>query len=393
MALTVTNPVNLVDLYTGSVKQDGGDELLERFLGGMQTWFDSAVQRRVDMLEALDPLDMPEIQGSDGRTTLDYALWLVGLTDEWDWLVRQLSSAQKRALLRSAVALWKLKGLPYGWIRWISLLTAKPVLYRDYFHWRYLTDEDYLGDGPVLLDPIDDPVFGAYQFDLYVVDPGATLRGLVTQIVDVTRPSSQRVRLRWVDALETWDRDFSQWGERVGTVTLDTTARRATAQWSAVTPGRAVYTLLTLSFTTLVYRATFQGAAAGSQADFLFHYNDGANFAFVRFDYTAQTVAVWTCVAGVEALVAAAALPWPMPAAVDYHFELATTETPAGYEAVVRLDGDPVLTTAVAVGPVAGLFGFRASGTANLEVGDVMLFFPPLTYDYAAPDGAFDDEA
>ncbi|MFH1569632.1 MAG: hypothetical protein ABIL09_16670 [Gemmatimonadota bacterium] len=403
MALQVTSPVALLDLFTGSVKRDGGDELLERFLGGMQAWFDSATQRRVDLLQALDPFDMEEIQGDDGRTTLDYALWLVGLTDELDWLVRQLTSDQKRRLLRSACALWKLKGLPEGWLRWVALLTGKPALYVDYFGWRYLTDEDFIGDGPVLLDPLEDPVFGAYQSDLYVVDPGTTLRELIRHLVDISRAASERVRLRWVDGLEVWDRGFLQWArvEGTGTIIVDEADRSCLvpAGGGPLADNRLIWRSGTFAsgYGHYLFRVTFaMSSVAAGRAEFIYHYQGTDTYEYVAVDAAGGNVLLYSRIAGLDGLHVAWPLPWAMAADVDYHLEVLIEFGPVVDQIVVavRLDGEPIGEIAYVTAALAGPFGIRNTLPGmDLTVRTVMAFTPPLDYDYAAPDGAYDDEA
>jgi hypothetical protein len=383
MAVVLSPGVQMVEMLTESMRSGAGD-LWERFLTGPQEQWGLTTQRIGDLLEQLDPFDMEAVQGDDGRTAVDYALWLVGLTREMEQITGALSLAQRRALLRSAVALWKKKGLPAGWVRWAGLLTASDAVYRDYFGWRYLTDEDYLGDGPVLLDPEDSPVYGAHHSDLYLVAEGADLREAMRLLVDMTRPSSERVRLRWVDWLEAWRRDLSGWQRSGGEVTLDA----GSGQVALAAGARALYALYAAGYS--VFRARM---SVTSSASLCYHWADALHAVAFEVDLIAQEARLWWVNGGGWVLSASAALPALLVPGVWYAYEVTAGAVPGGVSGTLRIDGDAVLTGVFPAGLSAGMSGVWASGVDGVAVGECMGFLLPLEYSFAAPDGAWDEEA
>jgi hypothetical protein len=411
------NQVRLIDLVSEEVKRGDDSRFLERFLQGElaagvagvgsspQEQLDATVAALVALPCLLDPFRLPELQGTDGRTTLDYALWRVGFTDELEAFTCQLTAAQKRLLLRGAIALWKKKGLPAGWLRWIRLLASRSAWYADYFGWRHLLDEDLLGE-TVLLVPFDEStpgseVYGAFESDLFVEDPqDAALRQLVLDLVDLTRQGSERVRVRWPAVLETWDRPaaLSGWF-RSGSVALD-----AAAQEVALDATAAPASLHCLRPGPAFAGYVVQGRAAVEDAtailDLSLHWVDASNWLAFRVDWVSGVVRLVRNVAGIPVVLATAPVsPFPVPG-VTYELRAHAVLLGGGVVALGGyIDGERVVSATTAAGPTAGLAGWTLQqGRATL--GRLLAYVPPLDYDFLAPPldflvppGAFDDEA
>jgi len=395
------NPVRIVDLISEEVRRGDASRFLERFLTGWQDQQDATIAALVLTPYLLDPFRMPEVVGTDGRTTLDYALWRQGFVDELEGLAAQLSSDQKRLLIRSAVALWKKKGLPDGWLRWIRLLTGRGAWYAGYFSSRTLLAEDFLGE-TLLIEPWDPDrsggaTYGAYESDLYVEDPqDSALRQLIVDLVDLTRPSSERVRVRWPDFLETWDRvaALERW-TRSGDVTLDTSTKLAT-----VPDGGSIrYDGLgsTYDYYTVQVHATAESSATVLQL--LAHYGTTGRAIRVDVDFSAGTVKLYRLQPPAAPALVATSTPSAFPAVgVSYRYDLELGRKWAGaipaLAVALRVDGDAVVDSAIssALLSFAGSFGVGCSGGAA-AISRVATWQPPLAYNWLAPSGAVDDEA
>jgi len=381
----VVSGVRLLDCFTESVRAGGGAEILDRYLTGPQEEFDAFTDNLLALRSLTSPFEMPVLQGTDGLNTLDYALWLVGFTSELRSVTAVLDSDQKRRLLRAACALWRRKGLPYGWQRWVRLFTGMPSIYRPFVDARHLVGDDFLEEAFILAMPD-----AAYQSDLIIQDPGATLRQVVLRMVNLTRPASQRVYLRWPEFVEPWDTDLRRWGY-AGTAALDTAARTAT-----ITPA-ATYLVATTSYDWAWYtlEIPFTMGQAG-RVEFVFHVQGlGLNASQVELNTTTQRAYLVREWLGGEIAVADAALPVLLVPDVEYRLQLSVSpfSGPLGENQVctLRLDGNPVFSVAFN-GSDRGRFGFRARHESSLTIGPVVAYDLPLEHDFAAPSGAVDDE-
>lgn len=395
-----TNPISIFDhLLTESVKNGNSSDFLERWLTGFQGEWDVLVEKIVELPYMFDPFRLPEIVGSDGKTTIDYALWLVGITDELEYLTADLTTAQKRLLLASAAALWKKKGLPEGWRRWLRLLTGVSSLYLDYFYWRCIVDEDFLGDGGVLLDPYEPDfpagaVYGAYESDLCVEDPGADLRTTIASLVEATRPASERIRIRWLEALELFDRQaaLARWDRTGGSITIDTDAETMTMAVDGTIP-TAIFNATASTFAWYTVRIGYTPADDTTDFSFLLNWQDDLNYIRVNLNIITQAVWVYERSGGAENPIGTGNITPEIVAGVEYHIEITLSQdVSTDVTVVVHIDGEPMLTTSMTTTVQSGAPGLKIfQGSATFR--RFMAYRLPVDYTWVAPFGAFDEEA
>jgi len=400
MAWPPSNPLDVSSLPSSILSQGDMSSFLARFVEGWQDEADSIVQRIVTLPYMLDAFRIEVVQGTDGRTTLDYALWLVGFTDDLEQVVSQLSDAQKRLLLRSAAALWKAKGLPRGWMRWIRLLTGRCAWYADYFHWRHLLDEDLIGETSCL-DPFE-PAFpagedyGAYESDLVVEDPQDTdVQQLIVDLVDLTRPLSERIRVRWPDVLEIWDRDavLSRW-ERSGVLSLDTTEQEMSLEVVGGVYAAIHQSKIGTAFAHYTVQAFFRATSVATELQLDLHWQDATHWVAIRLDFVAETVSVVRQNGGAETVhVAVSPVPWPV-LDVDYTLTVSlNAREPAGFCIAAAIDGEAVVSYETNAPYSASGYPGWTCRLGSAVVGRFMAWDPPLEYNWVAPSGALDDEA
>jgi len=237
-----------------------------------------------------------------------------------------------------------------------------------------------------------------------VLDPNdAEMRTLIRDIVDITRPGNERVRIRWVSALEIWDRDFSGWN-RSGDVDMveawkaDDAGLRGPGYAEVQQPdGEIIYHLLPAGSAHYTLQLQLRSAIdenGNCAPDVFFHRMDASNFYYFRVDMVAQFSEFHSVVGGVDVLVASAPFPVPLETdpdlEIEYRIEISSSRSINNTTAVLRVDGETFLEATV-LGFLSGDFGVRTA-SGDVEVGLVMAFFPPVLYSIAAPPSAFDDE-
>lgn len=386
------NPIKIVDLLTSSTKFNGGADFVTRLVHGWHDeMFDFLHDKALRLDELIHPFRLQEIQGSDGKTTLDYFLWNVGITDELDGLRRILTSRQKRLLAAIAPGFWQRKGLSQAWGRAMLALTGVPSWYESWFDARTLTDTlgDGWGDGTLATD-------APFESSLWARDPdNATTRNVIAQLVELGRPVDERVRVRWLDMLELFE-SFRQpaW---VANGPISFADGLAILEANTL----ALWQEEGLAFHDYVLQGRFSFEAGAVEIDILVHWAGVATYYAVVLNLTTapQTAQMIRRLAGPPIAVATVPLPWPLLPGIEYRFQVTVSAVPATAPAQqrveLRLDGEAILS-GQDVGSPAGCPGFISVGAGT---GAMMLHHPlwaydlPLEHAWVAPPGATDDEA
>jgi len=136
---------------------------------------------------------------------------LNGITD-------RLTDDRLRRLIASSVALWKDRGNDDSLLDLLAIATGVRMLIWNWFDFRWVLDETYLGEQRQGADSWlyslpggDDQV--EYWNNLRIVDDGTLDRELVKSIVKLMRPCSERYEISYIAFLDqfTVDGDYSQW--------------------------------------------------------------------------------------------------------------------------------------------------------------------------------------
>lgn len=373
------NEVQLVNLLSSGVIQDADSRAFaEGLLAAAQDLLDDGTDQILALQDLQAPWTCPVVRGTDGLSTLDYLLWLVGFTDELWALVSNLSDRRKRLLAGCACALWKAKGLPWGWQRSISLLTGVPSWSRSYQDWRYLVDDtDGCSDGEdVLVDPSGGSDVGAWESDLYVQDPqDATMQTVIASLVDLGRPAGERVTIRWVDLLEQWNVEgaLARW-TRTGAVVHDLSAERvvlgpaASSCWRAYPiPVAAPAPIPAATWAWYAVQTWIEIPTSSSPVlRVLLHRQGAGDYLALEFDYPAERARLIASVGGAPIIVATAVLTGAMPSkGTSHRLEIvASSDVVVGvFNLQAWLNGDSLVSArSAAPFPTSGDVGLYASG-------------------------------
>jgi phage tail-like protein len=208
--------------------QQAGRALLERFLKRPeQSW-----QATLDRIRSLKKTDLPSTCPSD---LLRYQKDLVGFTRELDRITSRLDEATLRKLIALAVPLWKRRGSEEGLVEWIRLLTGRTVFYRSWFDFRWVLGENEIGtdgqgnDGWLIGG--ETSVYDEFISNLHVMDTGTLDRRLLLDLVELSRPMSERIEVVISDLIDFFDGGKNLWR------TITTPGGTVTAGSFALHPG------------------------------------------------------------------------------------------------------------------------------------------------------------
>ena len=188
-----------------------GNLFLKRLLEGPQALWEATQQKIFDLKTLWD------ITKIDDRW-LQYQKQIVGWTPQLNGITDRLTDDRLRRLIASSVALWKDRGNDDSLLDLLTIATGVRMLIWNWFDFRWVLDETYLGEQRQGADswlyslPGGDD-HAEYWNNLRIVDDGTLDRELVKSIVKLMRPCSERYEISYITFLDqfTADGDYSQW--------------------------------------------------------------------------------------------------------------------------------------------------------------------------------------
>ncbi len=195
-----------------------GKLLVKRFLQRPETNWAATLAR----VRALKDTDKPETCRED---LLQYLKDQVGFTSELDFITTRLDTDTLRKLIKVAVPLWNKRGTEEGIAEWIRLLTGRAVVFNDWFDFRWILGEtqvgfDQQGNDSWLIGG-EVTTFDEFTSNLHVMDAGNLDRQLLLDLVQLSRPASERIEVILADFIDFFDQGRALWTNRaapVGTV-------------------------------------------------------------------------------------------------------------------------------------------------------------------------------
>jgi len=188
-----------------------GNEFVKRFLIGGQTVWETIWDKIESVKNLWSVTECPDAY-------LTYLKQIVGWTPDLDNITSGLDIVSLRRLIAASVPLWKSRSKEDSIVDILNLVTANRSRIWNWFDFRWVIDETYFDEQRQGYDPwVVGPPGGSARDDHWmhvrIVDPGATKRTLVKNILNLMRPVGERfeiVYLRFLDLFDI-DDDISQW--------------------------------------------------------------------------------------------------------------------------------------------------------------------------------------
>jgi hypothetical protein len=152
--------------------------------------------------------------------------WIVGWTSQLDYIVNELTLEELRRLISVSVKLWKERGTEPALVDVLYLATGARCRALNWFDFRWILGEDYIGEEWDGLDswlislPGED-ARAEYLSNLRIVDDGDLNRRLVDRLVELMRALGERWEVTYLAFLDLFTEpgDLTQWDLTDGTGT------------------------------------------------------------------------------------------------------------------------------------------------------------------------------
>jgi hypothetical protein len=371
-------PIRAADRTSG---QGGGNLFVKRFLSGPQKIWDQTQRRG---FEARDLWDIDKIADEHLR----YLKNIVGWTDEptQKAITDRLSFDQLRKLIRSSIALWRIRGSEEAYKTIVRLVTNARIRVWSWFDYRYLVEETAFGEDRQGRDPSLIPVDDETMSDIRIVDNGTLDRELIRLMVNFFKPGGEKVTIYWIDFLDmfTTDGDESQWTSvESGAPTV------VGGTYQLIDDGVVEESVISVNDSEewtdyLVYfRARFTQTSGVSSVRFF--YLDSTNYYRLEFDVSSNEMELSVVVAGSTTSLSTYSFSTHSQTLVDdvYYGVRVVCENlsvPTDTTISVWVDGSERINvaTSVASRQTKGKISIRHEANATIEVSEVELFQIPM---------------
>lgn len=187
-----------------------GNEILKRFLDGIQWDFERTGENILLLMEQVSPSTI-------GEELVKYLKDIVGFTAELRNITDRLAVDDLRRLIQTASSLWKERHTATGLSNAIRFLTGKTSTYFDWFSYRFILGENLIGEEQLQLGG-DSWIIGGetsrydeHWSNLKLMDDGNLDEQLLLEIVRLERPVGERIEVFLLDFLDRFDAELNLW--------------------------------------------------------------------------------------------------------------------------------------------------------------------------------------
>jgi phage tail-like protein len=199
-----------IEPIRSSDKREGHD-FLKRWLMGPQEIWETHISKAADLRKLWSPAECPD-------NAVRYLAWIVGWTSQLDYIVNELTLEELRRLISVSVKLWKERGTEPALVDVLYLATGARCRALNWFDFRWILGEDYIGEEWGGLDswlislPGED-ARAEYLSNLRIVDNGNLNRRLVENLVELMRALGENWEITYLVFLDlfTESGDLAQW--------------------------------------------------------------------------------------------------------------------------------------------------------------------------------------
>jgi phage tail-like protein len=188
------------------------NDLLTRYLERPDYWRGRIDDKIAEVPGYVDPRECPD-------EFLQYLKDLVGWTDDLG-VTGSLDAVDLRKLITLAIPVWKAKCTEIGLVDLARLLTGKNVVFANWFYFRWILGETGLWEEQAGSDPWilggDLTSYDEYWSNLRVMDSPDLDHDLLETVVEIERPSNERIEVVYLDFLDWFNEDLRYWTHEVG---------------------------------------------------------------------------------------------------------------------------------------------------------------------------------
>jgi len=359
---------------------NNGNLFLKRFLEGPQEVWDRNQAKIFALKDLWSVTDIPD-------DLLKFMKNIVGWTKSLESITDALDFDTLRRLIGSAVALWKIRGTEDAMISILTLVLGARIRSWNWFEFRFISGETGFGNEADGFDPHNISITNDREFNVRIMDDGTVDRTLVFNLVNLFRPTGERVTINYLRLIDLFrvDGDDAQWaaqGVTSGNLGTDVLVVSGGAglmdddteieEMHATPPGAVGLTQYEHS--ARIRGETPHGVNFHRQGDddwYSFQLVDSAGFELIKRE------------AGVDTTIASAPKPVGMivDASVFYMFRVVVTVEGAAQRIVCFVDGFEVFNltdTTFTSGDVGILHGV----TGTVEVDEVEVLGLPAETDF-----------
>lgn len=276
-----------------------GDLFVKRLLqGGQDEW--ARTQAKIFAIKDLWSLtECPD-------EFLIYLKNIVGWTPDLRHITDDLSADLLRRLIDASIPFWKSRGPERSIVDMLQLLTGQRCRVWNWFDFRWILEEtslieDHQRADPWILDLPESTAADDRRFNVRIVDDGSYDHSLIRGIVQLTRPSGERIEITYLAFLDLFltTGDNFQWtldtGDEIvvadGQLTMDDSSQEERAVVSVTGAN---------DWSDYVAYARLQsnGASAGEGSMLLFYFTDSSNYYLALVDVPGNLVKLRKVVGG-----------------------------------------------------------------------------------------------
>jgi len=359
-------------IRTEDAKPEGALFVKRLLEGPQQLWTD--IQAKIFALK--DLWSITDIADEH----LIYLKRILGWTPELDHITDALTADQLRKLLATSAALWKSRGPEDTTLNVLQLTTGSRMRIWNWFDFRFVLDEtgvgeDHDGRDPWMISLPGPPDVDEYRSNLRIMDDGTLDRELVENLVKLTRPSSERVEISWLDFLDLFrtDNDLLQWQFVTGVV-APTVADGVMSLTSDGTP--TIVATNVSGDSDWEAQVAFMRAKSTDGFALCFYYQDDDNYYAAALDHAANSVVFVSLVGGAITTYLPVVLAEPLLPNTYYGLRVEVQPEGGSNRIKVYLDSEEVINTLNGDYTSGKLAAYIADGQA--EVDEVEMFQLPL---------------
>jgi phage tail-like protein len=365
-------------------------KFLERYCTGIQT---EAELIEANIEEILTQIDIDLIRAD----LLQYKLPQVGFTKEYRHITDRLGETDLRRLLGAAILLWKFKGSKRGLPEAVRFLTGAEPTYSDWFHFRYILGEAFIGEDQKGYDPY---IIGGQisEYDeqvsnLRVMNDGNLDKQMLVDVCQLERPVGERLEVVVLDFLDnfrfTRDRWTNAWPPAATIVDGEFQLEPSCGE----TPNITV-----VSDTSLVdmnYMSLFRVATAGDKMYLDFYVESTSYFYRLELTVTASgpgNVTLKRVSGGPPSTIVNQATTIPLVAGADYKLRVITENVGSDVYITVYLDSNKQFEYKDAGSSVTygGCTFWNPNVSGNVYIDNVEIWRHPLKWAFLKPNDEVD---
>lgn len=347
---------------------NNGQLFVKRYLEGPQAVWD---QNQAKIFAIKDLWDITKIPDD----FLPFLKNIVGWTRDLEGITDQLDLDTLRRLIASSVALWKVRGIEDAMVSILTFVTGARIRSWNWFDYRWVVDETGTGHEADGRDPWLIAADDTNKLNVRIMDDGAINRSLMRDLVNLFRPTGERIEINYLLLLDLFnvDGDDGQWGSQnevpdSGVLTVDA----GEGQLLDDTQEEQAWSIVANALTWSQY--VFSARLKGDEAGLMFYWQDADNFYHARYDSSTTALILEKRVAGTDALMTS--VPWPVgptPTDTFFMFKVQIAAEGATNRIVCFVDGVELInTTDSEFSEGATGILHLASGTATVDEVEVM---------------------